>query len=77
MQVGRRRSPLADAGVVVGLRRALGPAVTLRADANRKWSLQQAVAFGTAAASAHLQVSCISVKWTVSYIPITCLSLVT
>lgn len=77
MQVGRRRSPLADAGVLVGLRQALGPAVTLRADANRKWSLQQAVAFGKAAASAHLQVSCIFFKWTASYIPVTCLSLVT
>ena len=58
MQVGRRSRPEADAAVIVGLRQALGPAVTLRADANRKWSLQQAVAFGTAAASAHLQVSC-------------------
>ena len=57
VQVARRSSPLDDAALVLGMRRALGPAAILRADANRRWSLQQAVAFGTAAAAANLQVS--------------------
>ena len=39
-QVGRRAEPLEDAAVVLAVRRALGSAVALRADANRMWSLE-------------------------------------
>ena len=37
--------------MVVALREAVGRTVVLRADANRKWSLNQAVAFGHAVSS--------------------------
>ena len=46
MQVGRRSDPLQDAAVVLAVRQAVGPGVVLRADANRAWSLKQAVEVG-------------------------------
>lgn len=57
IQVARRRNPLADAAVLLAIRHAVGPAVVLRADANRRWTLHEAVAFGQAVAAAGLQVS--------------------
>ena len=46
MQVGRRPDPLQDAAVVLAVRQAVGPGIVLRADANRAWSLEQAVKVG-------------------------------
>ena len=60
--MGRQEDPLCDAAVLVAVRQAVGPVVALRADANRKWSLNQAVAFGHAVKAAGLQVSQIH-KW--------------
>ncbi len=54
-QVGRRPDPLTDAEVVLAVRRAVGPVVHLRADANGAWSAAAAAAFATAAAPAALQ----------------------
>ena len=48
---------MADAAILVALRQALGPHPTLRADANRRWALQEAVAFALAAATAGLEVT--------------------
>uniref|UniRef100_A0A1D2A6W6 isochorismate synthase n=2 Tax=Auxenochlorella protothecoides TaxID=3075 RepID=A0A1D2A6W6_AUXPR len=55
IKVGRRANPELDAAVVCGVRSAVGSEVVLRADANRAWSLPQAVQFGKAAARAKLQ----------------------
>lgn len=55
-QVGRRGDALADAAAAVAVSAAVGPAVALRADANRCWSLEQAVAFCQAAVPAQLEV---------------------
>lgn len=43
IKVGRRADPLADAAAVLAIRQAVGPEVVLRADANRRWTLEQAV----------------------------------
>jgi len=53
--VGRLPDPLDDAVVVAAVRRAVGPAVALRADANRRWTLHQAIAFGRTVAEHDLQ----------------------
>jgi isochorismate synthase/2-succinyl-5-enolpyruvyl-6-hydroxy-3-cyclohexene-1-carboxylate synthase/2-succinyl-6-hydroxy-2,4-cyclohexadiene-1-carboxylate synthase/O-succinylbenzoate synthase len=55
IKVGRRLSPAEDAEAVLAVRAAVGPAVALRADANRAWSLEQALVFGRRAAGAGLQ----------------------
>ena len=55
--MGRQEDPLHDAAVLVAVRQVVGPGVALRADANRKWSLNQAVAFGHVVKAAGLQVS--------------------
>lgn len=55
-QVGRRESPLEDAEAVLAIRRAVGPEMVLRADANRKWSLDQAILFLQRVQAADLQV---------------------
>lgn len=57
MQVARQQDPQQDAAKVVAVREAVGHSIVLRADANRKWSLNQAVAFGHAVRGANLQVS--------------------
>lgn len=53
-QCGRRRSVSADAAAVLAVREAVGPAVRLRADANRRWGLAEAVQFAQEAAGAGL-----------------------
>ena len=53
-QVGRHRDPLLDAACLVAIRAAVGPGVTLRADANRAWGRSAAAAFGAAVAPAGL-----------------------
>ncbi|KXZ52492.1 hypothetical protein GPECTOR_9g536 [Gonium pectorale] len=53
VKVARRADPAHDAAVLAAVRRGVGPHVVLRADANRGWgNLEQAVAFGRAAAGA-------------------------
>ena len=54
--MGRRPDPPLDAAVAVAIRAAVGPAMQLRADANQRWTLEQAMAFAHAAASAELEV---------------------
>ena len=54
--MARRGSPAENAEAVLRVRAAVGPAVTLRADANRRWSLEQALQFGHAVKGAALQV---------------------
>lgn len=56
-QVARQQDPQLDAAKVMAVREAVGHSIVLRADANRKWSLNQAVAFGHAVRAADLQVS--------------------
>lgn len=56
IQVARQHDPQQDAAKVLAVRRAVGHTIVLRADANRKWSLNQAVAFGHAVWGANLQV---------------------
>lgn len=53
-QVGRNQDPLLDAACLLAVRKAVGPAVELRADANRSWDRAAAIAFGRAATDAHL-----------------------
>ncbi|KAK9806829.1 hypothetical protein WJX72_004058 [[Myrmecia] bisecta] len=55
VKVARRVDPVEDAAVLIAIRKAVGPAVALRADANRKWTLQQATDFGLAAREVRLQ----------------------
>jgi isochorismate synthase/2-succinyl-5-enolpyruvyl-6-hydroxy-3-cyclohexene-1-carboxylate synthase/2-succinyl-6-hydroxy-2,4-cyclohexadiene-1-carboxylate synthase/O-succinylbenzoate synthase len=55
IKVGRRADPAQDAAAVLAIRQAVGPAITLRADANRRWTLEQAVVFGKAVVDAGLQ----------------------
>ena len=45
IQVGRRSRPEEDAAVVQAVRLRVGTYVQIRADANRKWSYQQAIEF--------------------------------
>ena len=54
-QVGRLQ-PLEDAAAVLHIREAVGKAVELRADANQKWCLSEALQFGHAVKGAGLQV---------------------
>ena len=54
-QVGRHCDPLLDAACLSTIREAVGPAVRLRADANRAWGRAAAIAFGTAAEAASLE----------------------
>jgi len=55
IKVGRRSSPVDDADTVLAVRAAVGPDIVLRADANRAWSLERALAFGRRAVAAGLQ----------------------
>ena len=48
VKVARRGDPREDAAVLAEIRRAVGPTVAIRADANRKWSLPQALDFASA-----------------------------
>jgi L-alanine-DL-glutamate epimerase-like enolase superfamily enzyme len=53
-QVGRNDDPLLDAACLLAVREAVGPSVELRADANRSWSRDAAIAFGRAVQTANL-----------------------
>ena len=54
-QVGRLQ-PLEDAAAVLHIREAVGMSVELRADANQKWCLSEALQFGHAVKAAGLEV---------------------
>ena len=54
LKVGRRESPAADAAAVCAVRAAVGPSIRLRADANRAWSLADALIFDGGVAGARL-----------------------
>ncbi|CAI5534996.1 unnamed protein product [Closterium sp. Naga37s-1] len=54
IKVARRASPSEDAAMVLAVREAVGPRIHLRVDANRSWSLPQAVEFGRLVASCNL-----------------------
>lgn len=58
VKVGRRSDPLQDAAAVLAIRQAVGPGVALRADANRRWSLEQAVQVGGKRVGAAAGVYC-------------------
>ncbi|KAI3796239.1 hypothetical protein L1987_38906 [Smallanthus sonchifolius] len=47
LKVARRANPIEDAIVIQEIRRKIGFQVQLRADANRKWSFNQALLFGS------------------------------
>ncbi|GAQ91163.1 isochorismate synthase [Klebsormidium nitens] len=55
LKVARRSSPTADAAAIAAVRAAVGPDVMLRADANRRWTLDQATQFGLAVRGLGLQ----------------------
>eukprot|EP01023_Acetabularia_acetabulum_P001568 TRINITY_DN10609_c0_g1_i4.p1 TRINITY_DN10609_c0_g1~~TRINITY_DN10609_c0_g1_i4.p1 ORF type:complete len:742 (-),score=102.64 TRINITY_DN10609_c0_g1_i4:957-2963(-) len=55
IKVGCRCNPLEDSEVIGAVRSAVGPNICLRADANRRWSFQQALTFGHAAYQYSLQ----------------------
>lgn len=54
-QVARRSSPAEDAAAVAAVRKAVGERITIRADANRRWNLEEATAFGLAVKGLDLQ----------------------
>lgn len=54
-QVGRRKDPVEDAAVVKAIRDRIGPDIVLRADANRRWTYDQAVQFANYVRSCDLQ----------------------
>ena len=55
IKVGRLVHPEEDARMLVSLRKALGPQVILRADANQAWSFDDAKRFANAVKDANLQ----------------------
>ncbi|KAH6555602.1 hypothetical protein KP509_21G066000 [Ceratopteris richardii] len=55
VKVARRVSPVEDAAVLLAIRKAVGPKVHLRADANQRWTLAQALEFASAVQGCGLQ----------------------
>uniref|UniRef100_A0A0E0K1L6 Mandelate racemase/muconate lactonizing enzyme C-terminal domain-containing protein n=1 Tax=Oryza punctata TaxID=4537 RepID=A0A0E0K1L6_ORYPU len=47
LKVGRRESPAEDAAVIKKIRDIVGYKINIRADANRKWTYEQAIDFGS------------------------------
>jgi hypothetical protein len=47
VQVGRRETPAEDAAVIEKIREVVGYKINIRADANRKWTYEQAIEFGS------------------------------
>ena len=45
--MARRESPIEDAQVIQEIRKKVGPHIQLRADANKKWSFNEAIQFGS------------------------------
>lgn len=46
LKVARRADPIQDATVICKVRKEVGPCIELRADANRKWTYEEAIQFG-------------------------------
>lgn len=55
LKVGRRESPTEDAAVIQKIREVVGYNINIRADANRKWTYEQAIEFGSRVKSLCLQ----------------------
>ncbi|XP_002986213.2 protein PHYLLO, chloroplastic [Selaginella moellendorffii] len=55
MKVARRALPTQDAAVVVAVRQRVGRSIHLRVDANRRWTLSQAVQFAEAVRECDIQ----------------------
>nr|XP_051209292.1 protein PHYLLO, chloroplastic isoform X2 [Lolium perenne] len=47
LKVGRRETPAEDAAVIEKIREVVGYKINIRADANRKWTYEQAIEFGS------------------------------
>lgn len=47
LKVGRRQNPAEDAAVIQKVREIVGYKINIRADANRKWTYEQAIDFGS------------------------------
>uniref|UniRef100_A0A0D3F6X6 Mandelate racemase/muconate lactonizing enzyme C-terminal domain-containing protein n=1 Tax=Oryza barthii TaxID=65489 RepID=A0A0D3F6X6_9ORYZ len=47
LKVGRRENPAEDAAVIQKVREIVGYKINIRADANRKWTYEQAIDFGS------------------------------
>lgn len=55
LKVGRRETPAEDAAVIEKIREVVGYKINIRADANRKWTYEQAIEFGSRVKSFSLQ----------------------
>lgn len=53
--MARRANPIDDAAVIQEIRKKVGFHIHLRADANRKWSFDQALIFGSNVKDSALQ----------------------
>lgn len=73
--MARRANPIEDAAVIQAIRKKVGFHIQLRADANRKWSLDQALQFGSNVEDCKLQYIEVSsiYLFTFVYIYFTCM----
>ncbi|GAB4828987.1 hypothetical protein Ancab_018646 [Ancistrocladus abbreviatus] len=55
LKVARRTDPKEDAEVIQEIRKKVGPQIKLRVDANRKWTYEQAIEFGSHVKDCNLQ----------------------
>ncbi|CAK9183146.1 unnamed protein product, partial [Ilex paraguariensis] len=55
LKVARRADPIEDAAVIQEVRKKVGHQIELRADANRKWTYDEAIRFGFAVKNCDLQ----------------------
>ena len=55
LQVARRGNPIHDAAVIQEVRKMVGYQIELRADANRNWTFEEAVQFGSFIKDCNLQ----------------------
>lgn len=55
LQVGRRGNLIHDAAVIQEVRKRVGNRIDLRADANRNWTFEEAVQFGSLVKDCDLQ----------------------
>ncbi|ONK69405.1 uncharacterized protein A4U43_C05F22510 [Asparagus officinalis] len=55
LKVARRKNPEEDASIIQEIRKMVGYQVNIRADANRKWTYEQAIRFGSSVKNCNLQ----------------------
>ncbi|KAF7132517.1 hypothetical protein RHSIM_Rhsim09G0118400 [Rhododendron simsii] len=55
LKVARRQDPIEDARVIQEVRKRVGPQISLRADANQKWTYDEAVRFSSSVMNCNLQ----------------------